>query len=108
MKRILPVALCAILGFTGCDKKPPAPPPPSSSHGAHGSAAETTSAAKENDPVCGMDVDPATALWIEKDGKRFYFCSDDCKVKFEKDPTSFITEPKEGGGEHGGHDHGHK
>ncbi|MBF0483120.1 MAG: YHS domain-containing protein [Candidatus Omnitrophica bacterium] len=34
------------------------------------------------DPVCGMTVNAATALYTEKDGKKFYFCSDDCKKKF--------------------------
>ncbi len=45
---------------------------------------------KEKDVVCGMDVDPATALSVEKDGKPCFFCSDSCKAKFEKDPASFV------------------
>ncbi len=34
------------------------------------------------DPVCGMKVDEATALSSEKDGQRFYFCSENCLQKF--------------------------
>ena len=34
------------------------------------------------DPVCGMTVDPATALHADRDGKTFYFCSEHCRKKF--------------------------
>ena len=34
------------------------------------------------DPICGMTGDEATALHAERDGKTFYFCSDDCRQKF--------------------------
>lgn len=34
------------------------------------------------DPICGMTVDEATALHAERDGKTFYFCSDQCRRKF--------------------------
>jgi Cu+-exporting ATPase len=34
------------------------------------------------DPVCGMTVDPATALHAERDGKTFHFCSGHCRAKF--------------------------
>ena len=34
------------------------------------------------DPICGMTVDEATALNAERDGKTFYFCSDQCRQKF--------------------------
>jgi len=40
------------------------------------------------DPVCGMDVDEKEArkkrLTISKDGKEYFFCSNDCKNKFGK------------------------
>ena len=35
------------------------------------------------DPVCGMTVDERTALSAESAGKRFYFCSANCKLAFE-------------------------
>ncbi len=39
------------------------------------------------DPICGMTVDEATALNAERDGKKFYFCSDHCRQKFLATPT---------------------
>jgi YHS domain-containing protein len=42
------------------------------------------------DPVCGMKIDPATAKGkIEHKGKTYYFCSDDCKAKFQKEPAKY-------------------
>ncbi|HKE01212.1 MAG TPA: heavy metal translocating P-type ATPase [Planctomycetota bacterium] len=36
------------------------------------------------DPVCGMDVDPATTPHVvERAGERFHFCSAGCKRRFE-------------------------
>jgi Cu2+-exporting ATPase len=37
---------------------------------------------KARDPVCGMEVDTENALKIEKQGKSYYFCSQNCKNKF--------------------------
>jgi Cu+-exporting ATPase len=34
------------------------------------------------DPICGMTVDPATALAAERDGETIYFCSEHCRQKF--------------------------
>lgn len=34
------------------------------------------------DPVCGMEISPQDAIKLEKDGKTFYFCSQNCKNKF--------------------------
>ncbi|MEQ2005582.1 MAG: heavy metal-binding domain-containing protein, partial [Limisphaerales bacterium] len=34
------------------------------------------------DPICGMSVDPTTALRAERDGASFYFCSEHCRTKF--------------------------
>jgi YHS domain-containing protein len=34
------------------------------------------------DPVCGMLVDEATALYDECDGKTFYFCGYFCRHQF--------------------------
>ena len=34
------------------------------------------------DPICGMNVDKATALHAERAGKTFYFCCDNCRQKF--------------------------
>jgi Cu+-exporting ATPase len=34
------------------------------------------------DPICGMTVDPATALQAGRDGQTHYFCSEHCRKKF--------------------------
>ena len=34
------------------------------------------------DPMCGMNVDEATAVHADRDGKTLYFCSDNCRQKF--------------------------
>jgi YHS domain-containing protein len=55
-----------------------------------GKSASPATAAKVIDPVCGMEVDPATALKATYAGKTYYFCSEDEKVKFEKDPERYV------------------
>jgi YHS domain-containing protein len=35
------------------------------------------------DPICGMEVDIASAKWTaEKDGQTFYFCAPGCRRAF--------------------------
>jgi xanthine dehydrogenase accessory factor len=35
------------------------------------------------DPICGMEVDPATAKWTaQRDGETFYFCAPGCRKAF--------------------------
>ena len=34
------------------------------------------------DPVCDMQVDPATAVHAERDNETFYFCSEHCRSRF--------------------------
>jgi len=44
----------------------------------------------EKDVVCGMQVDPAEAAGkSEYKGKTYYFCSRDCKTKFDANPGQF-------------------
>ena len=40
----------------------------------------------EKDPVCGMSVDPKTAVSSQFEGKTYYFCCNGCKTSFDKDP----------------------
>ena len=56
---------------------------------------ETKSQTK--DPICGMNVDEATALRAERDGETFYFCSDHCKQKFLSTPDGAKQEKRSGG-----------
>jgi YHS domain-containing protein len=44
----------------------------------------------EIDPVCGMEVDPASAAgYSEYEDKIYYFCSNECKRRFELGPTEY-------------------
>ena len=57
------------------------------------SASESVStSALAIDPICGMSVDPATALSCERDGQTWYFCHESCRTKFLH-PTAVSTEP---------------
>ena len=43
------------------------------------------------DPVCKMEVNPASAAaQSEYEGQTFYFCSEGCKRKFDTDPTRYL------------------
>ena len=42
------------------------------------------------DPVCGMTVDPMTALSTEQDGHSYYFCSAGCRDRFRADPGRYL------------------
>lgn len=43
------------------------------------------------DPVCGMDVDEATAEHkAEHKGKTYYFCAPACKASFEENPEKYV------------------
>ncbi len=56
-------------------------------HAPHGVTAATT----VKDPVCGMDVDPATAKHqIEFEGRNYFFCSAGCRGKFEAEPRKYL------------------
>ncbi|HEY5375668.1 MAG TPA: YHS domain-containing protein [Polyangiaceae bacterium] len=58
-------------------------------------ATSTTNTTK--DPICGMTVDPATALHAERDGKTSYFCGEHCRAKFLSTPAGAKPEGKPGG-----------
>ena len=45
----------------------------------------------EKDVVCGMQVDPAQAAGSSQyKGKTYYFCSNDCKAKFDVNPSQWV------------------
>jgi YHS domain-containing protein len=46
------------------------------------------------DPVCGMDVDTATAAGhsVHK-GQTYYFCSSTWRTKFELRPEQYVSAP---------------
>jgi P-type Cu+ transporter len=72
LKRLTVAVLLAALTLVGCDRHDPS---------------------KMVDPVCGMDVDPATAAATSVyAGKTYYFCSKDEKERFDKDPEKYLKE----------------
>jgi YHS domain-containing protein len=43
------------------------------------------------DPVCGMEVDEATARHTAQyQGQTYYFCAPGCKKAFEADPQKYL------------------
>ena len=58
-------------------------------HG-HGGPDSVTAAATVKDPVCGMDVDPAsTPHKTNFEGHEYFFCSAGCRAKFQKEPSRY-------------------
>ena len=54
-----------------------------------------------HDPVCHMDIDPATAAGTsEYKGQTYYFCSLGCKKSFDKEPEKYLSKTNE-------HEHHH-
>ncbi|MFZ0291698.1 MAG: HAD-IC family P-type ATPase, partial [Candidatus Sulfotelmatobacter sp.] len=48
----------------------------------------------ERDPVCGMNVNPATAKHVYEHGwKNYYFCCASCAEKFKADPQKYLSGP---------------
>lgn len=66
-------------------------PPPAGEYLALGDGMEDDGAGLERlDPVCLMDVDPATARWSsEYQGRMYYFCAPSCKKAFERSPAEY-------------------
>ena len=48
------------------------------------------------DPVCGMEIEPATAYGkTEYAGETFYFCSKRCSEEFSKNPEKYASKKPE-------------
>lgn len=51
-------------------------------------------AAAPLDPVCGMEVDPASARYVsEHEGRPVYFCAAGCRERFEREPGRYLSPP---------------
>jgi P-type Cu+ transporter len=51
-----------------------------------------TTGPKVKDPVCGMEVTPATAAGsFEYRGQTYYFCGKSCLAKFQADPLKYLA-----------------
>ena len=62
-----------------------------SHHGHMGHDGATPSADTVKDPVCGMNVDPATAKHsADHGGQTYYFCCAGCRTKFVADPGKYL------------------
>ena len=49
---------------------------------------------QNKDPVCGMDVNPATARYKTlHNGKEYFFCSAGCLAKFQATPEKILSSP---------------
>lgn len=68
-------------------------PPPDAEYVPFGSGAEEDGGGLERlDPVCLMDVDPATARWqTAYQGRTYYFCAPGCKKAFEREPEAYVS-----------------
>jgi YHS domain-containing protein len=60
--------------------------------------------AMQTDPVCGMQVDDQKATAKSQfQGTNYYFCSDECKRKFDQQPQQYASKAgRAGGGGQGG------
>ena len=48
---------------------------------------------KSQDPVCGMQVDEKRAEYKSNAANRtLYFCSAECKNRFEREPQRYLTQ----------------
>jgi predicted phosphoribosyltransferase/YHS domain-containing protein len=57
---------------------------------------ERSTLVQQKDPVCGMNVDSNQAEdTSDYQGKTYYFCSEDCKQRFDEDPKQFTRRQEE-------------
>ena len=56
--------------------------------------ARWTPPAKDIDPVCGMSIDTAGTKSTVQNGRVYYFCSQECRDKFEASPKSYTSGAK--------------
>ncbi|MBI3777631.1 MAG: YHS domain-containing protein [Gammaproteobacteria bacterium] len=68
-------------------------------HGGHGGG-EPAAGGKVRDPVCGMEVDPHTAVSTLHQDRTFYFCSTTCRDRFAQAPDQYTGAPMPGGHHH--------
>jgi YHS domain-containing protein len=56
--------------------------------------AKTRHIEADEDPVCGMRVDPEAArargLTLEHDGRDYVFCGKGCMLEFRDDPAAYL------------------
>jgi YHS domain-containing protein len=53
----------------------------------------------QRDPVCNMQVDEKNAAGqSDYQGQTFYFCSENCKEKFDQNPQQYVKQGAKGAG----------
>jgi P-type Cu+ transporter len=71
--------------------------PTEHAHAAHRQQEGNANLQTVKDPVCHMDVDPASAAGsVEHNGRAYYFCSKHCVQKFRANPDQFTAGPSAG------------
>lgn len=50
---------------------------------------------KARDPVCGREVDKTTPYKSNYQGERFYFCSNEDKAEFDRNPVKYLAHTKD-------------
>ena len=51
------------------------------------------------DPVCSMQVDEKNAAGqSEYQGQTYYFCSENCKERFDENPQQYVKQGAQGAG----------
>ncbi|GMR03334.1 MAG: hypothetical protein BMS9Abin21_168 [Thermodesulfovibrionia bacterium] len=66
------------------------------SHGKHnqhsGHSHGNSNPGRTKDPVCGMEIEVngAATMKLQHKDQAFYFCSSECKEKFDNNPTLYI------------------
>ncbi len=85
------VAGIAAMALSGCAANSSAPVLVSTQVASPKSHAECLVCKKSADLACiDVDVDAKTP-WLDYIGKRYYFCSDECRSEFQKSPAKFVN-----------------
>ena len=77
--------------LSGCAANPSPPATAATQVASPKSHAECLVCKKSADLACiDVDVDGKTP-WLDFAGKRYYFCSDECRSEFQKSPAKFVN-----------------
>ena len=90
MRQILSVGIVAV-ALGGCAANPSPPATVSTQAASPKAHAECLVCKKSADLACiDVDVDGKTP-WLDYSGKRYYFCSDECRSEFQHNPAKFVN-----------------
>jgi YHS domain-containing protein len=95
---IVAMVIIGLVFAAGCSKKAPKTEAEKATPTETGQVATPTDTTKAAltamvaDPVCGMQVAKTAAVTADYEGTTYYFCSEQCKATFMKDPKKYITQ----------------